>query len=628
MSINYNFALGSFLFILILIGFYFAKKRIPNINNRIYVKLLLCAGASTLLDFLTAYHASTGAGSSSITVLYVMSIAFILTLQYCLPLFLKYILIYSGVFSSSNKLKNFAICLPYIAVFFLTLSAPLWQGGIFYLGAQGEYYRGSGHFMLYVSTAFYLLASIITMIVNRKKFAAKTVISVSICTLLVLSSTIIQAFNMKLLITSSSVALTVCCLYFVLQTPNKYIDSLTGNYNHVSIPGFLDEMYGSLSDFNLIVVSLRSFEKISVTYSTDISDKLLIEFSNELNSAFRGSFIFRAYYKDFVVLDAERRYSLGSVQNRVDIIRSSYTIEDKTITLEPGVVMLRSEDYENTTEIMDMVDYVIAEDIFGDNGVKCMSNEEMVQCKKMSALESSIGNDIEFQNITFEYDTINESKRSAVGIQIYPVKPGGNTVGCSSEELFRAAEHSGTMPALCRYIMRKAAALIKNHMFVEGGYNIVTVALPMFAFSEIGFADEMKSICEKEGVECLRICFEMSSFEQTSDIQTLKENFAKLRSSGFSLALSNFGVGYIDIPLITDLEFDYLKIHGELIRNASSDRKQAGFLSIIYGVFSCYPLKLIQSGIESKSEFDFANVFSVPYGQGAYFCERKQLLGI
>jgi len=99
-----------------------------------------------------------------------------------------------------------------------------------------------------------------------------------------------------------------------------------------------------------------------------------------------------------------------------------------------------------------------------------------------------------------------------------------------------------------------------------------------------------------------RIIFEITETERVSDRQHLRNIIDAYRAMGFTTALDDFGNGYANLDLLTDLTPDRLKVDRELIMGCDGDSRRQILLKAVKRLGDELDIQLIAEGVETREE--------------------------
>lgn len=118
-----------------------------------------------------------------------------------------------------------------------------------------------------------------------------------------------------------------------------------------------------------------------------------------------------------------------------------------------------------------------------------------------------------------------------------------------------------------------------------------------------------------------RLVFEITETERVRDRQHLCNIIDAYRSMGFKTALDDFGNGYANLDLLTDLTPDKLKIDRELVMHCDSDLRRQAILNAIILLAHELNTTLIAEGVETRAEALWLARAGIFHQQGFYFAK-------
>ncbi|HSP56851.1 MAG TPA: EAL domain-containing protein [Halomonas sp.] len=126
-------------------------------------------------------------------------------------------------------------------------------------------------------------------------------------------------------------------------------------------------------------------------------------------------------------------------------------------------------------------------------------------------------------------------------------------------------------------------------------------------------------VSERVGWPTDRIVFEITETEKVKDRQHLRSIIDAYRAMGFTTALDDFGNGYANLDLLTDLMPDRLKIDRELIMGCDGDCRRQALLRAVKGLAEELDIALIAEGVETRAEALWLGRLGITRQQGFYF---------
>jgi len=118
-----------------------------------------------------------------------------------------------------------------------------------------------------------------------------------------------------------------------------------------------------------------------------------------------------------------------------------------------------------------------------------------------------------------------------------------------------------------------------------------------------------------------RVVFEIVESEDIHNLPGIKEFISFIKKSGAKIAIDDFGTGYSNFSYLLDLEPDYLKIDGSLIKNIYRDEKSYNIVKTLVIFAHGLDIKVIAEYVHSAEVLKICKELGVDEFQGYYFGE-------
>jgi EAL domain-containing protein (putative c-di-GMP-specific phosphodiesterase class I) len=130
-------------------------------------------------------------------------------------------------------------------------------------------------------------------------------------------------------------------------------------------------------------------------------------------------------------------------------------------------------------------------------------------------------------------------------------------------------------------------------------------------------------VSERVGWPTQRLIFEITETEKVTDRQHLRNIIDAYHAMGFSTALDDFGNGYANLDLLTDLHPDRLKIDRELVMKCDTDIRRQALLRAVKGLADELGILVIAEGVETREEALWLGRQGVTRQQGFFYARPK-----
>jgi diguanylate cyclase (GGDEF)-like protein len=137
--------------------------------------------------------------------------------------------------------------------------------------------------------------------------------------------------------------------------------------------------------------------------------------------------------------------------------------------------------------------------------------------------------------------------------------------------------------------------------------------------------DDLLQHLKNAGIAPSSICFELSERFDNTVVPEFASLVAKMRRTGFKLAVDDFGVGHGEMKLLCDHAIDYLKVDRYFIADIDTNPRKRHLLKNVVNIAHVLGTRVIAEGIETEAEFLVCRDFGVDLAQG-WFIARPTIL--
>ncbi|RYC15276.1 GGDEF domain-containing protein [Ciceribacter ferrooxidans] len=138
--------------------------------------------------------------------------------------------------------------------------------------------------------------------------------------------------------------------------------------------------------------------------------------------------------------------------------------------------------------------------------------------------------------------------------------------------------------------------------------------------------DTLLEHLRKANIPPSSVCFELSERFDNTSVPQFAELVARMRRSGFKLAIDDFGVGHGEMKLLCDFPIDYVKIDRHFIAGLDENPRKRHLVRNIVSFSHVLGVRVIAEGIETEGEFLACREFGVDLVQGWYIARPSTLI--
>lgn len=207
---------------------------------------------------------------------------------------------------------------------------------------------------------------------------------------------------------------------------------------------------------------------------------------------------------------------------------------------------------------------------------------------------------------------------------------------CGAEALVRRVDEQGNCLPPAQFIPRYEAEGIIRHVdfFVldqvcqllcrwrQQGHRSLCVAvnLSRLTLMEQGVVDEMRAVCARHSVSPQSVAIEVTESMGRIGNCELRNLMAELKAAGFSVSLDDFGAEYSNLAILSDLEFNEVKLDKSLIDELEHNGRTRIVAAHAIDLFrELDKTTSVAEGVETLGQLDMLDSMQCEVGQGYYF---------
>lgn len=403
-------------------------------------------------------------------------------------------------------------------------------------------------------------------------------------------------------------------------------DPLTGLRTNIVLAQDLEEY----SNHVIAVLNLSNFKEINSFYGVELADQILYSVSNILKNYFKDEnyLLYRIYGDDFAILwlnCTDRGMFIQKLEDflnyfsKKEILIDGYTYINLTATI--GIAFS-----------YDSAKYSMVNAQMALHHAKEYKNPIVVYNRNLPIL-NTLKNNIQYTEIIYQAlknQDIIPFYQKIEGIQSYLDTKDKEKY----EALMRIKNKEGhiILPGLFLEIAKRSSAysklsklmIEKSFIYLSERENLifsVNLALedmlsPDFS---IWFMDRIVHY-NLEG----RVVVEITEQESIEDFDSVSSFITNIKELGVQIALDDFGSGYSNFSILMQLQIDFLKIDGSLIKNIDKDKNAKIIVETIVRFAKLLKIYTIAEFVSSKEVYDVVKEIGIDYAQGYYISKPLQ----
>jgi diguanylate cyclase (GGDEF)-like protein/PAS domain S-box-containing protein len=407
-------------------------------------------------------------------------------------------------------------------------------------------------------------------------------------------------------------------------------DALTGLFNrhrfHIELEHLLLNADRAQQPLALLYFDLDEFKHINDSFGHHAGDAALVRLAGEISLQLRRNAVFcRVGGDEFAVLapecDAEEAGKLAGRIIRV-IAQTYFALGEQQLRLTCSVgIALYPDHAGNAAELVTRADVAMyqAKDA-GKNTWRIYRRERDESHSRVRTLAWSdrLGKALENDLFDLRFQGVyraRDRQLSHLEALVYLLEDGANGQAVPPAQFIAAAENTGIILELDRWVIDNAIALLAAHPDLPG----LAVNLSGRSLDDPAMPEWIAARLTSHRVLPNRLLIEITETSAVQDLKDAQRFVDALRELGCRICLDDFGSGFASFIYLKHLATDIIKIDGEFIRNLINDRDDQLFVRAIIDVARGMGKLTVAEFVEDEQTAALLQTYGIDLLQGYYF---------
>ena len=409
-------------------------------------------------------------------------------------------------------------------------------------------------------------------------------------------------------------------------------DPLTGLYNRRYFNEMLEYEIGRSErhnhEFVILMLDLDDFKDVNDTFGHPCGDTVLRQVAESMHAVMRkGDLATRIGGDEFAIILTETGREGGLIvaeKLRTQLRETTFEAPGGAqfhVTTSIGIVVYPG-DAVNSSDLMAVVDLGLyrAKSTGKDSVGQPESLEEEIHVNRSIRVNAEVlRNSLKKDHIFPFFQPILNCRTGEVFAYETLARlcePGQPTV--SAGMFIETIEKYGLGRELDRVIIRKALTALKERMVESRTAPKLFINLSAQEIQGRGVLGFAEQFCAELEIPPNCLVFEILERDAIGDMTNIRKFLTELRKKGFSFALDDFGSGYNSFHYLRELQFDFVKMDGEFVRNLLHSRVDLCLVRNLSRLCQDLGIQIVAEYVESEEILNALQEIGVDYAQG-YF---------
>ena len=193
------------------------------------------------------------------------------------------------------------------------------------------------------------------------------------------------------------------------------------------------------------------------------------------------------------------------------------------------------------------------------------------------------------------------------------IRPTDTDAMADANALFAAAERVDRTVELDMACLEVIAESVSG--LAEGLYLSVNVS-PRTLESDRFHPTEVSALFAHHGVGAKQLVIELTERQEVQDLQQLRRNAAACTKAGMRLAADDVGAGNAGLRLLSEIQFDIVKIDLSLVQGGILNDPSHGVLRALQELAARWSAAIVAEGVETSEQLAVIRKLGITSGQG------------
>ena len=611
---NYSLMIPSVLILLVIMGYYFFRPRLPIRLNRAFLALLVIEICTELFECISARLNETWMFHAP-SLLWIMNLLF-----YTFHFTRAYMFfVFTVSLMDARSIRRFRLY-GFVAFYLICIAvaaATPFTGWLFRI--DSGFHPGPLNWMLYGVSGCFLIFSLFTVLRNLRYLTTHEIISLTAMQGVLFVGAVVRFLVPNYIVMSTFCLMVIIILFISFVNPDLYLSDRGYVYNYPAFQALLSECWRRNRHCRILGFIIQNYNEHREIFGGKQMDKALARISRWLPDAFPG---LSAFYlrNGFFALVGQNRPDLDALR---DTLSARFMEPWKT---DGGELRLSISFVEADMETLDCpADRLI--------NVLMISQDELSRVSEPDSSRSLTDSIAEInRKLDIRRCLENALDQDALEVFLQPLIECDTGGLIAAEALVRLrddegnlirpdlfitmAEREGYIARLGEQVLAKVCRFIRDHDMAALGVRWINVNLSPVQFMSRNVPGRFAEILREYNVSEDMIHLEITE-QSMIDFSLLRDQIMGLHDNGFQFSLDDYGSGYSNLSRVRQYPFTNIKIDMEVVRNYCRDRDL--LLPAMVQAFKRMRLTVTAEGIETEEMAGALKEIGCDYLQGYYF---------
>ena len=488
------------------------------------------------------------------------------------------------------------------------------------INSYGYYYNyGLAAQICYMVGFVYIFMSLVRVLYFKGRIPKENFFSILTGLLIWTVLSLYQFIDRGMQVSAIAMMLMALILFLSMENPREYYErSIEGIRNRDAFEMALLEKLGLKKDF--FVISIIFTGKSAVMSNSERSEMTgLMKIVGKISETYVGA---PAYLFNWNTLCSIVR-TPEKVETFMNIVNNLKDNEGRNYRLTFGVLELPK--YADSPErALQILTYVSGEYAFTMSSPNLVIDQTVVdKMTYRNSIEDVVRTAVKERSFDVYYQpilSVADGSFSSAEALVRLRRPETENY-ISPEDFIPIAEKCGLIQEIDDLVFEKVCSFIARENL--GSYGIKTIEVNLSGKEAVDEQTHTRLInkMNKYHIPPKFINFEITETSYINNDEVFKENFSRLRESGSTISMDDFGSGYSNLLEILKMDYALVKMDKEFVWNCLDKDKPENMRMLDYTIkfLKDFGLHILAEGVETLDQASILIDKGVEYLQGFYY---------
>ncbi len=616
---NYSYVLPNLFVLILFLGYFFSRPRLPVNRNRIFLVLLIVNMLHLLFDVLSSR-------ADELYYLFPVWLLYLLNILFFICFFIQFFIFFEF---TANELHSYSkgpfkikpiFCLVSLAGILVTLSSAF-TGAVFYIDSEG-YHPGPLYNILYVCAAFYIISAIVMIYMHKNEMGMRKRLSLLTYNVILFLGLIIRQLLPGYIIMFLFYLLAIIIIFQSFEDHNLYRNEF-GAFNVQALEKMLKEREGR-EKYHILGFMVQNYNELREVYSRREMDNCTSQIAAFLIKKYPGLTVFYVRSGRFLI-HSDREMNMERIEKEIrERFKQPWITEDMEFYLEAGFVRLTAApDNNSLDDVLNVLASSLKETETIQDADILIGAEKLKGLKRQRLVKLALDKAVEQGKVEVFFQPLVDAKtRKITGAEALARIRDENGNIIPPGEFIPIAERNGQINELGKQVYEKTCSFLNEHKLESMGLSWVNVNVSPIQCMRRDLKEGFLAILNSYNLSPELIHLEITE-ESMVDYELLESQLQTMSKEGFLFVLDDYGSGYSNVSRIKRCPFINVKLDMSIVR--AHCKAPDGILPALVQAFKQMNFNVTAEGIETEEMADILSDIGCDYLQGYLYSKPLPL---